>query len=332
MSFSHETVERFNAARTRMMHLRAVRRLPLTALRAFEAAARNGSFTRAAEELHVTQGAVSRQVQALEARIGVALFERNGRSITLSLEGRLLASAATDALERLGEAVTRLAGANRAVTLSMLPSLAACWMAPRMRDFAAAHPGIDLRLSSSRHLVDFHREGIDAAIRYGPGGWPDVQAERLATERIFPVCSPDYAAALALRKPEDLARATLLHNDVPDSWSEWFAAAGCAELYTDKGVYLDEDAALLRAAAEGEGIALGRSVLVAGDLAGGRLIAPFAISIRATFSYWFVVPAEGGRRPEVDHVRSWLMAEFARTIEAVGGLPVSEPRSIPRSG
>ena len=319
MSFSHETIERFNAARTRMMHLRAVGRLPLTALRAFEAAARNGSFTRAAEELHVTQGAVSRQVQALEARIGVALFERNGRSIALSREGRLLASAATDALDRLGEAVARLTDSSRAVTLSMLPSLAACWMAPRMREFTSANPGLELRLSSSRHLVDFQREGIDAAIRYGSGGWPDVEAERIGTESIFPVCSPGYADALELRKPADLVRATLLHNDVPDSWRDWFAAAGCPEIYTDKGVYLDEDAALLRAAAEGEGMALGRAALVAGDLAGGRLVAPFAISIPATFSYWFVVPAEGSRRPESALVRSWLMSEFAKTLGTVPG-------------
>ena len=315
MSFSHETIARFDTARTRMMHLREVGRLPLTALRAFEAAARHGSFTRAAEELHVTQGAVSRQVQALEARIGVALFQRSGRTITLSLEGRLLAGAATDALERLGEAVAKVTRPSRAVTLSMLPSVAACWMAPRMREFAAAHPGIELRFSSSRHLVDFQREGIDAAIRYGPGGWSDVQAERLATEHIFPVCSPSYAASLGLRGPEDLARATLLHTDVPDNWADWFEAAGCPETHTDKGVYLDEDAALLRAAAEGEGMALGRSVLVEGDLASGRLLAPFAISIPATFSYWFVLPAEGNERPEVELVRSWLVAEFARTAQ-----------------
>ena len=138
-----------------------------------------------------------------------------------------------------------------------------------MRDFATTHPSIELRLSASRHLVDFQAEGIDAAIRYGAGGWTNVAAEPLATERIFPVCSPGYAAGLHLRAPEDLGRATLLHNDVPDGWREWFAAAGRPDVFTDKNVYLDEDAALLRAAAEGEGMALGRSVLVAGDLARG---------------------------------------------------------------
>ena len=316
MSFSHETIERFNTARTRMIRLRAAQRLPLTALRTFEAAARHGSFTRAAEELHVTQGAVSRQIQALEERIGVTLFERTGRTIALSLEGRLLAGAATDALERLGEAVSMVGRQGRRFTLSMLPSLAACWMAPRMQDFAAAHPELELRLSASRHLVDFQREGIDAAIRYGPGGWPDVAAVQLATERIFPVCSPAYATGLRLRAPQDLTRATLLHTDVPDGWADWFAAAGSPETFTDKGVYLDEDAALLRAAAEGEGMALGRSVLVAGDLASGRLIAPFEISIPATFSYWFVTPLDPRPRREVELVRSWLAGEFARTVAA----------------
>ena len=316
MSFSHETIERFNTARTRMMSLRAVQRLPLTALRAFEAAARHNSFTRAAEELHVTQGAVSRQVKALETRIGVALFERNGRGVALSLEGRVLAGAATNALEQLGEAISKLTAPPGMVTLSMLPSIATCWMAPRMSDFALAHPEIELRLSASRHLVDFQREGIDAAIRYGRGGWPDLHAERLATETLSPVCSADYAARLALRRPEDIRRATLLHNDVPDGWRDWFSAAGLPAEYTGKGVYLDEDAALLRAAAEGEGIALGRSVLVAHDLASGRLVAPFEVSMKATYSYWFVAPAEALRRKEVKLVGSWLAAEFAQTVKA----------------
>jgi LysR family glycine cleavage system transcriptional activator len=330
MSFSHETIERFNAARARMMSLRAVQRLPLTALRAFEAAARHGSFTRAAEELHVTQGAVSRQVRALEQRIGVALFERNGRRIALSREGRLLASAATDALERLGEALSRVARPNSVVTLTMLPSVAACWMAPRMGEFASDHPEVELRLSASRHLVDFQREGIDAAIRYGPGGWTGVEAELLGTETIFPVCSPDYAAALELRGPADLARAVLLHTDVPDGWRDWFAAAGCPEAYTNKGVYLDEDSALLRAAAEGEGMALGRSVLVAADLASGRLVTPFDVVIPATYSYWFVAPTEARQRREVDIVRSWLAARFAD--EVIGGRRGSRPRNALNGG
>lgn len=312
MSFSHETIERFNTARTRMMRLKLVRSLPLTALRTFEAAARHGSFTRAAEELHVTQGAVSRQVKALEATLEVRLFERDGRAVALSLEGRILAGAATAALEQLGEAVSKLTSPAGLVTLSMLPSIAACWMAPRMSEFAAAHPEVELRLSASRHLVDFQREGIDAAIRYGRGGWSDLHAERLATENLFPVCSHDYAARLELGSPEDLSRVTLLHNDVPDSWREWLEAAGCPDVYTEKGLYLDEDAALLRAAAEGEGVALGRSVLVADDLKRGRLVAPFEISIAATYAYWFVAPADALRRREVERVRSWLVEEFAR--------------------
>ena len=311
MSYTHETIERFNTARTRMMRLKAVRALPLTALRTFEAAARHGSFTRAAEELHVTQGAVSRQVQALEARMGVCLFERSGRKIALSLEGRLLAEATGDALERLGEAVASLSRPAGRLTISMLPSLAACWMAPRMREFAADHPDVELRISASRHLVDFQREGIDAAVRYGPGGWLDVASELLAQEEIFPVCSPAYAERLGLRRPHDLAKAVLLHNDVPDGWRDWFAAAGCLEAHSEKGLYLDEDAALLRAAAEGEGVALGRSVLVADDLAGGRLVAPFDTRISASFSYWFVTPAKAAPSRKVETIRSWLLGALA---------------------
>jgi LysR family glycine cleavage system transcriptional activator len=311
MSYTHETIDRFNAARTRMMRLKAVRALPLTALRTFEAAARHGSFTRAAEELHVTQGAVSRQVQALEDRLGIALFERAGRKLTLTGEGRLLAHAAGDAFDRLGAAVATLSSAGGILTVSMLPSLAAYWVAPRMREFAAAHPDIELRLTASRHLVDFEAEGIDAAVRYGPGGWADVEAELLAREEIFPVCSPDYAARLGLRRPADLARASLLHNDVPDGWRKWLSAAGCPEAFTKSGVYLDEDTALLRAAAAGEGIALGRSVLVDGEVDAGRLVAPFEVRIPASFAWWLVTPYGAPRGPKVEALRDWLLRGFA---------------------
>jgi LysR family glycine cleavage system transcriptional activator len=311
MSYTHETIERFNAARTRMMRLKAVRALPLTALRTFEAAARHSSFTRAAEELHVTQGAVSRQVQALEDRLGVVLFDRAGRRLALSSEGRLLAHATTDALERLGAAISSVTRSGGILTVSMLPSLAASWVAPRMRDFAAAHPDLELRLTASRHLVDFEAEGIDAAVRYGPGGWADVDYELLATEEIFPVCSADYAASLRLREPRDLARANLLHGDVPDGWREWLAAAGCPEIFSEAGVYLDEDTALLRAAAEGEGVALGRSVLVDDELTRGRLVAPFATRIPASFSWWFVTPFNVPRSRNVERLHDWLMRAFA---------------------
>ena len=307
MSYTHETIDRFNAARTRMMRLKAARALPLTALRTFEAAARHGSFTRAAEELHVTQGAVSRQVQALERRIGLVLFERSGRHLALSNEGRLLAHATTDALERLGAAIATLTRSAGILTVSMLPSLATYLIAPRIRDFAAAHPDLELRLTASRHLVDFEAEGIDAAVRYGPGGWADVDAELLATEEIFPVCSADYAKRLALRHPRDLARANLLHSDVPDGWREWLAAAEVPEAFTEKGVYLDEDTALLRAAAEGEGIALGRSVLVDGEIARNRLVAPFDVRIPARFSYWLITPFGARRGHNVERLRDWLM-------------------------
>jgi LysR family transcriptional regulator, glycine cleavage system transcriptional activator len=182
-----------------------------------------------------------------------------------------------------------------------------------MAEFAAAHPLVDLRLSASRHLVDFRREGIDAAIRYGPGGWPDVNAELLAKEHVFPVCSPAYAAELGLADPGDLARATLLHSDIPDSWQDWFAAAGCPGLAGARGVYMDEDAALLRAAAESEGIALGRSLLVVDDLARGRLIAPFAVCLPATFSYWFVSPLRARADWNFEVVRRWLASEFQKS-------------------
>ena len=290
-----------------------VRRHPRPSLRAlevFEAATRLGNFTAAGRELGITQSAVSRQVSDLEATIGKALFVRRGARLAPTAAGHRLAERLSRSLTDLRAAVAEAAGSDAFVTLSMLPSVAAKWFALRLGRFVAAHPGIDLRITASRHLVDFAAEGVDAAIRYGRGPWPGLAARRLAAETVQPVCAPAYHDRLALTGPADLARATLLHGDIPEDWSAWFAAAGL-QATPPEGPRLGDDAAILQAAVEGHGVALGRSHLVADDLAAGRLIAPFAPALPASHAYWFVRPENIEPSTALDAVENWVAGEFA---------------------
>lgn len=252
-------------------------------------------------------------MQELELELGVDLFTRKGPRLALTADGEALASAASDALGRLTRHIADLRarqGGTSAITLSMLPSLAAKWMAPRLVQFTRDHPDIDLRLSASRHLVDFGRERVDAAIRYGRGGWSGVEAEMLHTERIMPVCSPSYRAQFKLEHPSDLAGATFLHGDLPERWEDWLAAAGVPKLVAQRGPRFGDDTSMLEAAAEGLGVALGRSALVEQDLQIGRLVAPFAASIPASLRYWLVTPAGVPPHPQLAAVRGWLLAQF----------------------
>ena len=292
------------------------RRLPsIRALQALDAAARLGSFTRAAAELNVSQGAISRQIQAVEQIIGQPLFQRAGPNLTLTSAGREFASAGRQVLEQLAGAVAALnpEPVSRQITLSMLPSVAAKFLAPRLADFITTHPEIDLRVTASRAFVDFAGDGVDGAIRYGLGHWPDVDAHFLAGERVCPVCTPDYAMRLGLYAPGDVRRAVLLHNDIEQDWQAWFHAAGL-ETKPGTGPRLGDDTAMLQAALDGQGLALGRSMLVSDDIAAGRLVAPFTIWLPASFSYWFVTPRRltGGREnPNLAAVREWTIRQFA---------------------
>lgn len=291
-------------------------RLPgLRPLQVFEAAARLGSFTRAAEKLHITQGAVSRQVQELERWLERNLFVRSGPNLTLTATGRALGSEITRALDLLATAVAQArpnTGA-RHVTLSMLPSVAAKWLAPRLGRFIQSHPQIDLRVTASRHLVDFVAEDVDAAIRYGKGNWPGVVAHRLAGETVTPVCTRAYAEAQELRRPADLLHATLLHSDIEENWKAWFRAAGLEGRPVPRGPRLGDDTATLQAAFDGQGVALGRSILTADDLKVGRLISPFPIFLPASYSYWFVTPSTASAPDDLYTVHEWLKTEFEHT-------------------
>ncbi|MEM9470987.1 MAG: LysR substrate-binding domain-containing protein [Pseudomonadota bacterium] len=282
---------------------------PLRSLQVFEAAARCGGFTAAGEELGITQSGVSRQVSDLEAVLGVPLFVRNGARLRVTPAGDRLANQLADAFSRTWSAVADARRSDQVITLSMLPSVAARWFAPRLGSFLKTKPGIDLRITASRHLVDFAAEGVDAAIRYSRSPASDLNALKLGTETVLPVCSPDYARRFALKSPEDLRAATLLCGDLPEDWPAWFEAAGCAHL-PPGGPRLGDDGAILQAAVEHQGVALGRSLLVADDIAAGRLVAPFSVSLDASYAYWFVQPKGMTTTSAVEAVRDWLVEQF----------------------
>lgn len=281
----------------------------LRSLQVFEAAARCGSFTAAGKALGITQSAVSRQVSDLEAILGVMLFVRNGARLTVTPIGKKLAGHLAEAFAGIQTAVADVRGLNKTVTLSMLPSVATRWFAARLDHFLAQNHDIDLRITASRHLVDFIAEGIDAAIRYGPKPSNNLEAIKLYTENVIPVCSPSYATKLGLKAPEDIYRATLLWGDIAEDWHAWFKVADLCHP-PSAGPRLGDDSAILQAAVEGQGIALGRSLLIKDDIAIKRLVAPFSISLCASYAYWFVYPKGLSSLNTIDAVRVWLVEQF----------------------
>ena len=306
------------------------RRLPpLNALRVFEAAARHLSFTRAAAELHVTQAAVSHQVKALEDWVGQPLFRRLNRAIELTDAGARYLPALTAALDQIAEATARVAGdpGDRVLTISTLPSLAARWLVMRLARFEAAHPDLDVRVQSSAALVDFARQDVDLAIRYGRGSWPGLQCVRLVSETVFPVCSPELLrTGPPLRSPADLRHHTLIHDDFAIGWAEWLRAQGVEGVDPTRGPWFTDSALALQLAVEGRGVVLARSVIAGDDLAAGRLVRPFGNTAETEIgSYWLVAPTSHFRRAKVAAFRDWIMSEM-------GTAPNSAPRPLPSAG
>lgn len=300
------------------------RRLPpLNAIRAFEAAARSESFARAAEELCVTPGAVGHQVKALEAALGVRLFEREKQRLRLSAAGRDYLATVRDALDRIALGTACLLRREEAgvLTVSTSPDFAAKWLVHRLGAFAAAHPGIDLRISAVARAVDFAREEVDVAVRHGDGHWPGLHAAPLGPERLFPVCSPHVAAGLA--SPSDLLCAPLLRLDDGRGWARWFEAAGLREP-VPRGPVLDRASLLIDAAADGQGVALARTTLAAWDLRQGRLVRPFALSLPTANGFWVVCPGATAERRKIAAFRAWIVgeaAEDARRLDPDGPAP-----------
>ena len=287
---------------------------PLNALRAFEAAARHLSFTRAAQELSVTQAAVSHQIKALEERLGVRLFLRRNRTLVLTEEGQGYFPQVQRAFTLLRDATARVASeeSKGVFTLSTLSSFAARWLVPRLGGFVARHPDIDLRLATSQHLTDFAREQVDAAIRYGSGNYAGLAATLLLTEELYPVCSPALLARAPLREPADLRNHTLLHDHGVEEWGQWLTAAGVSGVSIEQGHWYRDSSLLLQAAIAGQGVALGRSVLAAEEIAAGRLVRPFDWSLPSMNAYYFVCPQSSTHRAKVVAFREWLLEEVQR--------------------
>ena len=290
-------------------------RLPsLNGLRAFEAAARHGSLTRAAGELHVTHSAVSHQIRALEAELGVELFRRAGRGITPSAVGAELEVALTDAFARIARAVERARGGDRAgtLTISVEPTFAARWLVLRLGRFAAAHAEIDLRLAATTALADFAREEVDAAIRHGRGPWAGLVATRLMPAPMFPVGSSTLLGEAALPlPPTQLAGLALIHEGDERDWSEWLAVAGLAAIDARRGLRFGDGNLVLAAALAGQGIALADEALAGEALQDGRLVRLSPVEIATDKAYWLVHPPEAAQRPKVAAFREWLLREVA---------------------
>jgi LysR family transcriptional regulator, glycine cleavage system transcriptional activator len=285
---------------------------PLNALRAFEAAARHLSFTTAASELNVTQAAVSHQIKALEERLGLKLFRRVGRNLLLSDAAQAYLPEIAAAFDRIAGATRRLHQYDAAGVLSatVLPSFAAKWLLPRLGRFRAAHPEIDLRISSSVETVDLMREDFDIALRAGSGDYPGMRADAILSESFFPVCSPALLAGpLPLRAADDLRHHTLLHDEPRDLWQLWFKMVGIADIDATRGPGFSDSGMLIWAAIEGQGVAIAKGTLAADDLRAGRLVRPFGQSMPADFSYWLVCPEASADRPKIVAFREWLLAE-----------------------
>jgi LysR family glycine cleavage system transcriptional activator len=302
------------------------RRLPpLNALRAFEAAARHLSFVDAADELAVTPAAVSHQVKALEAHLGVALFQRLPRGLVLTEQARILAPQLTRGFDRLAEAVARVRvdDVQTVLSVTVLPSFAVRWLLPRLAGFRRLNPGLEIEVRAQHQAVDFRGERVDIALRYGRGGWPGLHVERFLDDAVFPVCSPQLLdGPHPLRRPEDLRHHTLIHDVVTGddepwvTWQHWLLHFGLDDIDHRRGPRYSDSHMMLEAAAAGEGVALGRSSIMADDLVRGRLIRPFPDIQVADYAYHFLCRTDAIDRPGVRAFRDWLIATAAEDTAA----------------
>lgn len=294
---------------------------PLRALRAFEAAARHLSFAQAAAELGVTAGAISHQIKALEDWSGRLLFHRLPRALRLTDAGEAALPLLTDGFDRLFEGATRMRARedDHMLTVSVSPGFGSLWLVPRLDRFRRQHPEIEVRIDGTDRLVDIAQGEADVAIRYGPGGYKNLHCHRLFAMRAAPMCSPSLLSRKpALETPADLANHTLLHvewKEVEGSWRTWLLAAGETGLDPFKGPRFTKEEMAVRAALDGEGIALIGDRVAADHLASGRLVRPFSakLSTQLVFAYYLLWPQHSQDDPKVVCFREWLLAEVERT-------------------
>lgn len=295
-----------------------VSRLPLNALRAFEAAARLLSFKQAAEELHVTPAALSYQIRTLEEQLDVQLFTRMNRRVALTDAGSRLYPGLHDGFSRLSSAVAQVEPArnDNILVISSGPAVSAKWLTPRLSRFLERHPEIDPRISANLQTSDFEKEEIDIALRFGGGHYPGLDTIPLLTESVTPMCSPDFEVdGRPVREIDDLKRVTLIHDEstkhlagTPD-WRSWLDAAGVEDVDPDRGLRFNHADHAIDAAVEGAGIVLGRTVLGARDLQLGRLVKPFDLELPMNYAFYLVMPKGASKRPNVAAFIEWMLEE-----------------------
>jgi LysR family glycine cleavage system transcriptional activator len=288
------------------------RRLPpLSALRPFEAAARLESFSHAADELHITHGAVSHQVRALEEHLGAPLFARHGKRVSVTAGGRAFAARVRSALDEIATAAEAVRPARRdhRLSVSVLPSFASRWLMPRLIGFMEAHPKIELNVSASVGLADFARDEIDIAIRFGVGPWAGLVCEKFLEDEYFPVASPKMNRGKLPNTPHALLGVRLMLED-RDYWERWFEIAGVPLVHPLEGPLFNDSTYSLQAAARGEGVALARRSIIGEDLERGTLKRLFNIAVPCRESYWFVSPKDRAGAASVKAFREWVKAEL----------------------
>jgi LysR family transcriptional regulator, glycine cleavage system transcriptional activator len=294
---------------------------PLSALRAFEAAARLMSFSKAADELHVTPAAVSHQIHALEQDLGVKLFHRMNRSIELTASARVLLPGLSDAFAGIQSSVRRLRAHNDTGTLTVTasPSFAAKWLVLRLHRFQEQCPEIDVRISATDDVVDLTKGDFDIAIRYGAGHYPGLEVELLLKNEVFPACSPQLLAnGPPLRTPDDLPLHNLIHDQAVErdplvpTWPMWLKAAGVKNVPAATGLSFNNMHLALDATIAGHGVVLAQSTIAAGDLAAGRLVRLFSLALPDQFAYYIVTAPGALERPKVRAFRDWLRCEADR--------------------
>jgi LysR family transcriptional regulator, glycine cleavage system transcriptional activator len=285
---------------------------PLPALRAFDAAARLGNFSRAAQEIHVTPSAISHQIKSLETFLGQPMFVRNGRrQVILTAEGKFFAERVAAALLSVGQAADQLRHAQRnRLTVSVLPSFAARWLMPRIGRFVDRHAGLELTVRSSTKHTDFLREEVDLAVRFGGGRWPGLQSELFMRDRLFPVVSPKLLRGKKPRRAIDLNDWPWLESD-PEGWERWFAAANTPLPKNKRRLDFGDASLTLQVAIDGGGIAMSRASIAGAEVARGSVVRLVpSIEAVSQYSYYFVWPAQATLSQQAQAFRGWLVDEI----------------------
>ncbi len=301
---------------------------PLTALRAFEAAARHASFVKAADELAVTPAAISQQVRQLEAVLGITLFRRLTRGLELTEAARACMPELRRGFAHLARAVEDMRGGGLSgrLAVTIIPSFGTRWLVPRLGSFVEAYPDIDVTVIAELRNADFTREDVDVGLRYGKGIYPGLATTLVLTEDVFPVCAPSLLnGPKPLRRLADLRHHTLLHDrqlsgEEPSlHWRQWLRDAGLADMDPERGPGFSDSVMMMEAAVRGMGIALGRSALVADDLAAGRLVRPLPVSRPADYAYYAVTLEGRERSPRVRAFLAWLETQATASRAVITG-------------